>query len=70
MSTKKTRDAISMLNTIAGGSGIMRQVIQDAMKEVEAIERAAKAYQRPMAADRTEWLEMVKTMSSIAKDAP
>lgn len=75
MSTKKTREAIAALRTVAGGSGIMRQLIADALAEVDAIERAAKVLadacpMRPSGCLAESWSEMVRTIDTISEDAP
>lgn len=68
MSTKKTREALAMLGVVAGGSGVMRQALDDALKEIEAIERAALEFSRadqiPSALQRAYDL-----MRSIAREA-
>lgn len=74
MGTKKIAEALGMLNAVSG-SGIIKQAVDDARAELEAIRKAAHMVavvgQSEAHVDRyEEWKAACEFLRSIAKEGP
>lgn len=71
MSTRKIREALEALPFHAGDSKEACDLADAALAEVEAIERAAKAYAREDSSSLDDdVIAALRVMDSIARDAP
>ncbi len=71
MTTKATRRALDYLETITASGYFHPEALAQFRAEVEAIERAAKAYAREDSSSMDDdVIAALRVMDSIAKDAP
>lgn len=69
MSLKAIKEAVEVLRDVPGRSPFLAQVADRAEASIAALEKAAKAWTRPMASDRSEWEAMGQLLTTIAKEA-
>lgn len=69
MSLKATKLALELLKSMSEHGSVNHGVACRAEKELAALEKAANAWCRPMAVDRTEWEKMGQVLTAIAKEA-